>query len=297
MKPIKIILSLDGGGIRGAATAEFLRLLDMEINGSLRDNFDLFAGTSTGGILAAAIGVENMSGKQLAELYNHENGKIIFPQSFWDRRVPIQGRPKYDGVGKRSILCHHFFNAFCAAKKPTMVTTYDVENRQAHIIKSWTVNSSVWTSEAVDATSAAPTFFPTVNVDGRWLIDGGVIANNPTMLAYAEAKAMWPDAEIKILSIGTGSCTRPIPGEESRGYGAIEWMRHDLMGIITDESVVHQQAQTILDENYLRVNSELTEADDDMDNVSSGNIENLKRLGKKWWHDHGAAAFRLITKK
>ncbi len=290
----KKILALDGGGIRGAATAHFLKKLEDSLERPLHRVFDLVAGTSTGGIIAAAIGVLKMPGNELAELYNHENGREIFPQSFWDRALPAQHKPKYDGTGKRAVLRRYFGRKLLRSSvRPLLITAYNVEKRIPWIFRSHD-NTDTRALDAVDATSAAPTYFPTVQVDGAWFIDGGVIVNNPSMTAYAEAKNLWPDEEIRLLSVGTGRRTRPIPGEESRDYGAIEWFLHDLMGIVTDETIVDLQARTILANSYLRVNSDLDRADDDMDNVKRGNLDNLKKLGEMWWEEFGTAAVGLL---
>ena len=291
----KRILALDGGGIRGAATTEFLRKLEEKLNKPLHSIFDLFVGTSTGGIIAAAISVLKMPGNDLAELYNHNNGTEIFPQSFWDRTLLAQNQPKYDGIGKRNVLKKYFGKRLLrSSSKPLILTAYDVERRIPKIFKSYDKDNTK-VIDAVDATSAAPTYFPTVEVNGAWLIDGGVIVNNPTMTAYAEAKKIWPDDNIQILSVGTGKRTRPIPGQESSEYGALRWFAHDLIGIVTDETIVHMQAETILGDKYLRVNSELKKADDDMDNVKQGNLDNLKNLGRKWWNDYGQKAISLLS--
>jgi patatin-like phospholipase/acyl hydrolase len=58
------------------------------------------------------------------------------------------------------------------------------------------------------ATSAAPTYFEPSAVDGRSLIDGGVFAVNPAMAAFAEARRFEPDADVVLLSLGTGERTR-----------------------------------------------------------------------------------------
>ena len=53
----KYVLSLDGGGVRGLATANFLRKLEFEMHKPILDKFDLVCGSSTGGILAIALSV------------------------------------------------------------------------------------------------------------------------------------------------------------------------------------------------------------------------------------------------
>jgi len=297
---VKRILSLDGGGIRGAATAQFLNQLDAVLPDSLYDTFDLFAGTSTGGIIAGVIGLLEMNGDELPDLYNYENANKIMDKSIWDRMAGfVQTEPRYDGKGKIAVLRKYFGDKnLNDAKKPVLVVAYDVEKRKSDVLKS-NADEVIRAVDAMNATSAAPIYFPTARVDGnqvRWLIDGGVIANNPAMCAYAEAKKMWPDDEIRMLSVGTGSSNRPIHGQDSQAYGALGWINHDLMGITMDESVVEYQAQVILGENYLRVNSELIGVQDDMDDVSQKNIDDLKGLGDHWYEIFGDQAKDLLMK-
>ena len=56
------------------------------------------------------------------------------------------------------------------------------------------------------------------------------------------------------------------------------------------------QARNILDEKYLRVTSDLLEANDDMDDTSSQNLEALKQLGDYWWDTYGAQTIELLRK-
>ncbi len=55
------------------------------------------------------------------------------------------------------------------------------------------------------ATSAAPVYFPAACVDDHRLIDGGVWANNPSVVSIAEAVSMLeiPLEAIRVLNIGT----------------------------------------------------------------------------------------------
>lgn len=184
---------------------------------------------------------------------------------------------------------------FSSASKPTLVVTYDVQARKSYVIKSKT-SGDITALDAVDASSAAPLYFPTVKVGQRWLIDGGVIANNPAMCVYAEAKKLSdPDEEIRMLSVGTGRTIRKIPGKESQGYGAVDWIRHDLMGVVMDETVVEYQAETLLGDNYLRINSPLIDASDDMDDCTHQNLGHLKDLGDRWFEENKAKIRTLLT--
>src|SRR5579859_4272797 len=67
-------------------------------------------------------------------------------------------------------------------------------------------------SEAARATSAAPTYFPEMEIDGDLYVDGGIGYNNPADEAIREARRLWGDREIGcLLSIGTG-LMEPISG-------------------------------------------------------------------------------------
>lgn len=79
--------------------------------------------------------------------------------------------------------------------------------------------------EAALATSAAPTYFPPVKIGERTLIDGGVFANNPSAIALAEARLMWPNDEIVLVSLGTGKGARlgHLP-DDVNSWGALQWV-------------------------------------------------------------------------
>jgi uncharacterized protein len=51
------ILSIDGGGIKGALPASFLATIEKTTGEPIVDHFDLIAGTSTGGIIALGLGL------------------------------------------------------------------------------------------------------------------------------------------------------------------------------------------------------------------------------------------------
>jgi len=60
----------------------------------------------------------------------------------------------------------------------------------------------IW--QACRATSAAPTFFPPIEIEGQKFLDGGMVFNNPVHIVYREAREIWPDQEPLLISIGTG---------------------------------------------------------------------------------------------
>ncbi len=307
-KPFRI-LSLDGGGIRGAATAQVLLELERDIDCSLYDAFDLIAGTSTGGLIAMYLGATKPTGEQIVDMYSAANGRRIFDKSFWDRTLPAQNEPKYDGRGKKKVITKYLGNKHIrSVEKPILITGYDIITRRVAIFKSWGGSDSEYNPtlrEIGDITSAAPTFFPTVkssDTPSRWLVDGGMAANNPGMCAIAEALRLGKKLEdIRMLSLGTGIPTRGADnankiGRASQDWGGIEWLRHGLIDHLFagNSSTCEYQCSTLLGDSYVRIDGPLTRASDDLDDVSAGNIENLKWHGSQWYGEKKRQAQQII---
>jgi uncharacterized protein len=194
-----------------------------------------------------------------------------------------------------------------------LAVTYAIEKREPIVIKSTNPNHlGLKSCNVADASSAAPTYFPTRELeippgggDDYWLVDGGVIANNPTMCAIVEAKNAWsiPLSEIRVLSIGTGFLTKKINGPQSKKWGGVQWMsKGHIMDVLSDERIVAYQAKEIIDQGkYIRVNASLkpqpglpNAPDDAMDDVSRTNIKRLKELGDFWFQQYGSAAIELL---
>ena len=113
------------------------------------------------------------------------------------------------------------------------------------------------------ATSAAPTYFPPINLDGHKYWDGGLRSNNPIEEVYDEAKSEYPDKHIRVVvSIGTGKPKNLDPGE----HGS-QWMRYSIR-MLTDTENTHQRFQkdrkSELGDKYYRFNENDSLADIDM---------------------------------
>ena len=296
---VKLILSLDGGGVRGSVTAHFLAKLEEALGSPLSEVFDLFVGTSTGSIIAAALAAKKAPAIDTTRMYESANVTKIFDKSITDKILGVaQSEPKYNGKGKKAFL-DNFFGSMTfdqAGTKKLAITAYDIERRCVYVIsnrKPKCCTTSV--ADACNASSAAPAYFPSVLVDGRWLIDGGIVANNPTMVAYAEAKNLWPDEELFIVSVGTGSRTVPLAGKKAAGWGGIQWLSNGLLDLAMDETVVEWQAKYILKNNYIRVNGPLGDVSEDMDETGQTNLNNLKCLGEQWFNTEGHKVLDIIS--
>lgn len=317
MPDTKMILSLDGGGIRGAASARFLELVEAQLNArgkNLRDCVDFYAGTSTGSIIALALATTDLPMSKISALYNYDIAAQIFVKN---NEWILNGLnvPRYKAGGKTQTLLAKLKQAKLGDVpdgKHVLAVSYDIQKRKPDVIKSTDPQQRPLLScQVADASSAAPTYFPTCEIHAggnpdEWLVDGGVTANNPTMCAIAEAKRAWPDITIdrmRVLSVGTGYRTRRINGPESQHWGAIQWFTEGhILDVLTDERVVAYQAMTLMSQgSYIRVNADMCKQgglpnppDDAMDDISRSNIDKLRAMGQWWFDKYGEAAVDLL---
>ena len=266
------ILSFDGGGIRGVLTAVLLNRLLSEYPALLQDRpgtITMFAGTSTGGILALAMAA-GLSPAQIRDLYV-TNGKLIFDSSWTRDVVEIGGLSgsKYDNANLKQILLETFGALKLQDLRPrVLIASFSLDNRAQNASdRTWNPkffhnfpgSDSDGQSLVVDvamSTSAAPTYFPSYGV----YIDGGVIANNPSLAAVAQAldgrnqaNERATLAEIKLLSLGTGASLQYIDGTD-HDWGDAQWIK-PILNVMMDGSVgvADFQCQQLLGDRYCRV--------------------------------------------
>ena len=292
----KYILSLDGGGVRTIATIIFLQKLEDRLGMPLAEKFDFFIGTSAGAISCLGLAVNKMSALDLMEIWSKENLNRFMTNSSWETNLGImQIHPKYTNEGKRSVL-EAFFGErkIGEASKPVVVTSYDIEKRKPVLLTSYG-DAEISLVDAGDATSAAPIYYPTAEVGNRYLIDGGIVANHPVLHGYVEARKIYPGDELVVLSVGTGLNKRALKGEDSKKWGLIGWMMHDLFGLMIESSMDHELAEELIGKKYLRVNSALGKVNRRLDDNSDSNIERVVAMGESWWELFGEKSFDLLS--
>jgi uncharacterized protein len=134
--------------------------------------------------------------------------------------------------------------------------------------------------DAAHATSAAPSYFEPVSLEGFSLIDGGVFAANPAMCALAEVLRAREPHDVLLVSVGTGQQTRPLPWKKVRDWGALEWARPVIDILLDGQSdTVDFQARQVLEGTYWRIQTELRRASDELDNASEENLRALQEEG------------------
>lgn len=300
---IKFILSLDGGGVRALATIIFLKRLEESLDQPLYDKFDFFIGTSAGAISCLGIAINQMNTSELIDFWSNKNLNKILSDSVWEKRANTfkstfglrgQGSKYYD-TGKIDLLRDHFQEKVLGdSNKPVCAVCYDLEIRKPVILSSYN-NADLLVVDVANATSAAPTYYPTAKVGNRYLIDGAIVANHPSLHGYVEAKKLFPEHRLKVLSVGTGLDRKPISGKESQSWGTIGWLRHNLFGLMAESSLDHELAEGIIGENYLRVNSDLGEVSPELDDNSDTNLNKIIEMGESWWESQGEEALSLLS--
>ena len=317
------ILSIDGGGIRGVIPAMVLQRLEEMTGRPVVKMFDLISGTSTGGVMTLLLtkpkpgsdGEPMYLAKDIVNLYV-EHGKGMFHRSLLYKIVSMNGwlMPKYPEKSVLTTLQDYLDRGQRAQLKDVLtdvlITSYDIHQRRPLYFKRCDARDfpylNFYLSDVARGTSAAPTFFPTVkitSIDGSanyYLIDGGLVANNPSNLAIAAAISQHGnDTYPLVVSLGTGSYEAPISFSKARRWGLFGWAP-GILDVMFDG--VSGAVDTIAEEvvpalsapgYYFRFQIPLSKGDDAMDNSDPENIEVLQSLTLKMMDEREADLQRL----
>ncbi|XP_011007290.1 PREDICTED: patatin-like protein 3 [Populus euphratica] len=331
------ILSIDGGGIRGILPGVILAYLEAQLqaldgeDARIADYFDVISGTSTGGLITAMLAAPNEQQRPLFEAkdivpFYLNNSPKIFPQTSgmfaWPKNVwkAISG-PKYDGKYLHKLVRDILKDTRLQQTLTNVVIpTFDIKKIQPVIFSSYQVPNSPITdallSDICIATSAAPTYFPphyfkNQDAQGNFeefnLIDGGIAANNPTLVAISEVSKQMskknPDffpikptnyERYLVISIGTGANRNgtTYSAKVASEWGVIGWLFHNgRTPLITcynnassdmvdyHNSVVFQAFHS--ENYYLRIDEDKLQGDlYSVDIATKENLENLVKVGE-----------------
>ncbi|GAA3916898.1 patatin [Chitinophaga oryziterrae] len=233
------ILTIDGGGIKGLYSAKILEQFEQKF-GCISDHFDMICGTSTGGLIALGLSLK-IPAAELVAFYVDKGPKIFPPWRKWFLLNIFDSLRQATFFGKfsdknlknslKSVFKDHVIgdshNLLC-------IPSYRVTEGKTRVFKKdygdLDCDDATPYVDVALATSAAPTFFPMAELptcDNNQFIDGGVWANNPTLVGYVEAvtRLLGPDSKygynaleilsISSLEIGAG---RPVGLRRHRGF-------------------------------------------------------------------------------
>ena len=290
------VLCIDGGGIRGLIPALVLAEIERRTGRRTAELVDLVAGTSTGGILACGLtrpdpdGRPLYSAEELAGIYVEE-GPRIFERSLLKRIFSVGGwiDERYEDDGLNAALERYLGDArLSGALADVLVTAYDIGGRFAFFFRSARARNDPTydfpLTHVARATSAAPAYFEPIEVTDVAgartypLIDGGVYAVNPSMCAYADVVRAGRSGELELmLSLGTGELTQPYRFEQVRWWGQLEWAR-PVLDMVFDgvADTIDFEAAAVMDDRYIRLQTQLDIASDDFDDASEANLAALR---------------------
>lgn len=235
----KRILTLDGGGIRGALTLGFLEKIEEILSqrpGSGPDfrlchYFDLIGGTSTGAIIATCLAL-GMKASEVKKLYLELGGVIFSKRRTWLQWLSAKfdaselENSLKDVLGNRTIGSPDLCTGLCiVTKRADTGSTWPLINHPDG--KYFNDNKGILLRKAVRASTAAPTYFQpeVIDVGGGEIgafVDGGVsMYNNPALLLFLVATLKgfpfhWAAGgdQLMVVSVGTGySRARVLPSQ------------------------------------------------------------------------------------
>ncbi|KAG8369493.1 hypothetical protein BUALT_Bualt14G0019400 [Buddleja alternifolia] len=336
------ILCIDGGGIRGIIPGVILSYLESELqkldgeDARLADYFDVIAGTSTGGLVTAMLTAPNennrplFAAKDIKKFYLDECPKI-FPQhcSYTTlghtaaRVITAFSGPKYDGKYLHSLVKEKLGDLkLHQTLTHVVIPTFDIKTLQPVIFSTYEVNNKpsldASLSDICIGTSAAPTYLPahyfeTQDSQGHKrqfnLIDGGVAANNPALVAINQATKQMTrgssefmplkpkqDGRFLLLSLGTGSAKaeEKYDAEGASKWGVLGWLLN-AAGSTPLFDVFNRASGDMVDfhistffqalnsqQNYLRIQDDaLSGIMSSVDIATKENLDDLVKVGEK----------------
>ena len=297
----RYVLSITGGGSKNLLSAVVLNAIQQHWDCLTKDLFDLIVGSGEGGVLAllAASGIGTHL--DMTSFFSQKNLRKMMDKGCLDHMMgEVQFDPVYDGKGKTSVLKRYLGDETLMSELETQVAVpvYNISNAQPEIFTSYDQKSAkfpVW--QVADATTATVPYFPPVKIplNGCCYLGGGFVANNPTMVAYTEARRLFgPDAPLRILSLDAGyACVEyEQKTREMDDWGAVQWFCNGLLNIMVNApgEIVMDQTQKILSTEDMKGNRLLrlstTVPYMHIYETASEKLQILRELGTELFCDH-----------
>lgn len=280
------VLCIDGGGTRAIMAFETLKHLKQLTGCEIHELFDVIGGTSTGAIVAASLGIAHKTVEEVEALYRRLIGKIfakhpvngpkmLLTRAYYDTRVLESTLKEECGTGV-------FIDSLAEESTNKVLVVSSIMSRspkELHVFRNYTypdghesryegtTEAQLW--EALRASSAAPTFFSEIEVNGELHADGAIVANNPTAVALHETKCMYPGVPIEVVvSIGNGrsltegdlssglvaSDSVPPVSKEVKAVGWGDVVGSIVASATSTESVHHALSDLFPESRYFRFN-------------------------------------------
>jgi uncharacterized protein len=304
----RVILSLDGGGMRGILTIQLLKKLEEVAGIPCYDLFDMVAGTSTGAIIAGLI----TTGHTALEIEKLYTGLVtqVFKKNLLGQRFinpPAFSKSNYRKLLKKTID-DITLEAACKKKDiDLMITAHDISAGEETFFSCFKQENGsfygtykdVLLRSVLEATMSAPTYFHPLE---RFLDGGTTTYNNPSFAAFLEAVSYsradknaklseYQISSITLFSFGTGITRQFVEPDKTINPGGLTpikfWLNwvmsqtgHDASTMQTnafrspllEKTVDYRRFQISLDKKAIKL----------LPNI---NTIDTSKYDKEWLHD------------
>lgn len=274
----RVILSIDGGGIRGLIPIAILKRLNDLMKYQLQSNVDLYAGTSTGSLIGGAL----MLKTELGYLYNITD--ILNLYSMRSSHI-FKTREESNQNPLKFIMEKTFQNLKVKDQSHDFLfTTEDNSTSDLHLITNRDTNySEQRLSDILLACSAVKGYFDPVVINGKQLSDGVTVMKNPSLIALDHYQELYPEDQMIILSLGTGDVREFYDDEIERSTEKV----HETLS---------ERAENDSRIQYFRIQPKLRRAKPEMNDTSQENIQNLIDDAKYFIGSNNDLLDRIVCK-
>lgn len=231
----RVILALDGGGMRGILTIQLLKKLEEVAGIPCYELFDMIAGTSTGGIIAGLISI-GKSAAEIEVLYKSLINLVFQNRGMGNRFLnPPQYTKKHYREKLKELIGNLSLKDACELHQlDLMITSRDMSAAEETFFSCFKQKDGsyhgyyqdVLLRAVMESTMSAPTYFYPL----ERFVDGGVTThNNPSLGAFIEAVTYSAPSNEKgehvptqyliptvtVYSFGTGATQRFIKPNET----------------------------------------------------------------------------------
>ncbi len=240
----KVILSLDGGGIKGILTLQLLKKLEEIAGAPCYAWCDMVAGTSTGGIIAGLI-LKKHSALQIEQYYIQLVSQVFTKRGLLANRFlnpPAFDKKNYRNLLKTIVGDATLEEACRESGLDFLITSKDMWAGEETFFTCFENGGIKGTYKeallryVMEATMSAPTYFQPME---RFIDGGTTTLNNPVGAAMLEAltysgKGKYHSDQLTLFSFGTSTCLRFVDIQDSsnpKGLDAYFWLNY-----VMDES-------------------------------------------------------------
>lgn len=254
-KPIRI-LTIDGGGTKSISEIMMIEYLEKFYKKPIHELFDLIIGVSAGGIIALHIAYnDNTSSsydyysslegiRQLmlsGNIFSNSIRLIYNGYYFSQSRVislinTIKPSKLYINkkIPKSKIKCSVVTSKFENNKWiPYLLRNYECYNNDIKGNSNWDLYDKF-----ASIANIPILFKPFKDKNNNLYVDGGLIQNNPCIIAIKEAKNIWPEKTIGVIvSIGCGKNKKKV----INNFNLFIWCKYFFDEIIDNSEKIHDQ--------------------------------------------------------